>query len=62
MWKVILVNKLVKQLTIQFSANFYDALKRTTPQYQRFGVARPLVDTPCHALPAIMKANTFIEY
>lgn len=45
MQKVILVNKMVKQLTLQFSANFYDALKRITLQSQQFGVARPLVDT-----------------
>lgn len=46
-----------KQLTIQFSANFYDALKRITLQYQQFGVARPLVDTSCRALPAITKGQ-----
>lgn len=56
--KVILVNKMVKQLTIQFSANFNDALKRITLQSQQFGVARPLVDTSRHALPATRKAQT----
>lgn len=57
MWKVILVNKMVKQLTFQFSANFYDALKRITLQSGQFGVARPLVDTSRHALPAVTKAQ-----
>lgn len=57
MQKVILVNKMDEQLTVQFSANFYDALKRITLQYQLFGVARPLVDTSCRALPAITKAQ-----